>query len=98
MIHGGALTAWLPLPGVFSQIRFRESAAPFSSLLEVTWAELALAVQRLKAESTTTGLDGIPGRAWVLALDDVAPVLEPQLRGLFSLEQGRFPKLWKTRQ
>ncbi|CAB3220326.1 unnamed protein product [Arctia plantaginis] len=63
---------------------------------EVTGVELRVAVLRLKAKNTAPGPDGIPGRAWVLALVDEA--LEPRLRGFFSacLERGQFPKLWRT--
>lgn len=61
---------------------------------EVTWAELALAVQWSKAKNTTLGSDGIPGRAWLLALNDEEPASEPCLRGLLSacFEKGQFPK------
>ncbi|XP_037300876.1 uncharacterized protein LOC119191100, partial [Manduca sexta] len=52
------------------------------------------AVLRLRSKNTAPGLDGIPGRAWVLALEH----LGPRLRSLFSacLEQGVFPVRWKT--
>ncbi|XP_037303253.1 tropomyosin-1, isoforms 33/34-like, partial [Manduca sexta] len=56
---------------------------------EVSPAELRAAVLRLRSKNTAPGLDGIPGRAWVLALEH----LGPRLRRLFSacLEQGRLP-------
>lgn len=56
-------------------------------------AELAVAVIRLRARNTAPGPDGIPGRAWVLAMDALQPWL---LRLLTAcLEQGCFPKEWK---
>lgn len=60
----------------------------------VSEGELAAAVRRLRAKNTAPGPDGIPGRAWVLALE----ALEPRFRELLTscLEQGRFPSQWKT--
>jgi hypothetical protein len=62
---------------------------------EATWVELREAVLRLQTKKTALGPDGIPGRAWVLALKEA---LGPRLLRLFSacLEKGQFPKLWKT--
>ncbi|XP_063547540.1 uncharacterized protein LOC134754988 [Cydia strobilella] len=61
---------------------------------EVTEGELRAAVLRLRAKNTAPGPDGVPGRAWVLALGP----LESRLRALFSgcLTQGRFPRVWKS--
>ena len=60
----------------------------------VTPEELEAAVSRLRAKNTAPGPDGIPGRAWVLAVQ----ALGDRLRGLFTacLEQGRIPPEWKT--
>ncbi|PZC76339.1 hypothetical protein B5X24_HaOG204786 [Helicoverpa armigera] len=61
---------------------------------EVTGVDLRVAVARLKAKNTAPGPDGLPGKAWVLALE----ALGPRLRGLLSacLERGQFPLRWKT--
>ncbi|KMQ85513.1 reverse transcriptase [Lasius niger] len=59
----------------------------------VTKAELTGAIKRLRAKNTAPGPDGIPGRAWALALG----VLGGRLRRLFTicLRSGRFPRIWK---
>lgn len=59
---------------------------------EVTRVELRVAVARIR--NTAPGPDGIPGRAWVLAMK----ALGPRLAGLLSacLERGQFPSRWKT--
>ncbi|XP_049880311.1 uncharacterized protein LOC126376807 [Pectinophora gossypiella] len=71
------------------------SAEPtdWSPQLEVSQDELDRAVKRLRAKNTAPGPDGIPGRAWVLALT----VLRDRLRQLFTscLRQGLFPSEWK---
>ncbi|XP_063372175.1 uncharacterized protein LOC134660374 [Cydia amplana] len=56
--------------------------------------ELAVAVHRLRGKNTAPGPDGIPARAWVLAMK----ALEPRLLRLLTacLEQGCFPKEWKS--
>ena len=56
---------------------------------EVTEVEMRVAVRRLSAKNTAPGPDGLPGKAWVLALK----TLGPRLRGLLSacLERGQFP-------
>ncbi|KMQ81771.1 reverse transcriptase, partial [Lasius niger] len=48
--------------------------------LGVTKEELARGIKRLEAKNTAPGSDGIPGRAWVLALS----VLGDRLRRLFT--------------
>lgn len=60
--------------------------------LEVSKYELARAAQKLSARKAP-GPDGIPGRAWALALGH----LSERLRGLFTncLRLGRFPREWK---
>lgn len=60
----------------------------------VSQGELGAAVLRLKAKNKAPGPDGIPGRAWVLALAE----LGDRFRRLCDacLESGRFPSLWKT--
>ncbi|KAJ0171233.1 hypothetical protein K1T71_012783 [Dendrolimus kikuchii] len=60
----------------------------------VTREELGAAVLRMKSKNTAPGLDGIPGRAWVLSHD----ALESRLTRLFTacLIQGQFPTRWKT--
>ncbi|KMQ86470.1 reverse transcriptase [Lasius niger] len=65
----------------------------WSDELGVTEGELAGAVGRLRRKNTAPGPDGIPGRAWVLALR----VLGDRLRRLFTacLRTGRFPPKWK---
>lgn len=62
--------------------------------LGVTEQELDRAVKRLRARNTAPGPDGIPGRAWVLAL---SAGLGDRLRRLFDgcLRIGVFPKEWK---
>lgn len=61
---------------------------------EVDEVEMKESIRRLGAKNTAPGPDGIPGRAWVLALK----ALCPRLRDLYSacLKQGRFPAQWKT--
>ncbi|XP_045772161.1 uncharacterized protein LOC123872074 [Maniola jurtina] len=71
-------------------------AAPqeaWSDELDVSEEELKRAVRRLATCNTAPGPDGIPGRAWVLALE----VLEYRLRHLFNscLQSGIFPSGWK---
>lgn len=62
---------------------------------EVTDIEMRMAVLRLQSKKTAPGPDGIPGRAWVLALRSG---LGQRLCELFEacLQQGRFPGPWKT--
>ncbi|XP_072934760.1 uncharacterized protein [Epargyreus clarus] len=59
----------------------------------ITEAELEWAVKRLAVRTTAPGPDGIPGRAWVVAL----PVLGERLRRLFTdcLRFGKFPAQWR---
>lgn len=66
----------------------------WSTEFEVAKEELDRAVRRLRAKNTAPGPDGIPGRAWVLAL----PVLGERLRRLFTicLRQSTFPSEWKN--
>ncbi|CAH2215577.1 jg26658, partial [Pararge aegeria aegeria] len=61
--------------------------------LEVSEKELDRAVKRLAKRNTAPGPDGIPGRAWILALE----ALGKRLRGLFNscLRSGVFPSDWK---
>lgn len=61
---------------------------------EVSDTELEAAVRRLRAKNTAPGPDGIPGRAWVLALE----YLGSRLRRLFTacLQLGQFPPQWKV--
>jgi hypothetical protein len=60
---------------------------------EVTSGELSAAVDRMKTKNTAPGLDGVPGRAWALALGP----LEMRLRTLYTqcLQRGTFPMPWK---
>ncbi|XP_063532848.1 uncharacterized protein LOC134743387 [Cydia strobilella] len=60
----------------------------------VSAEELRAAVRRMRIKNTAPGPDGLPGRAWALAIAE----LEPRLTRLFSacLDQGRFPVAWKT--
>lgn len=69
------------------------NVSDWSEDLEVSEMELSMAVKRLAARNTAPGPDGIPGRAWVLALK----VLGARLRRLFSscFRNGQFPALWK---
>jgi hypothetical protein len=57
-------------------------------------AELGVAINRLRVRNTAPGPDGIPGRAWVLAME----ALEPKMLRVLTacLEQGCFPKEWKS--
>jgi len=66
---------------------------PWTDDLGITEEELIGAIRRLRAKNTAPGPDGIPGRAWVLALG----VLGDRLRRLFSacLQTGQFPPEWK---
>lgn len=61
----------------------------------ITEGEMYAGVLRLRSKNTAPGPDGIPGRVLVLALE---AALEPRLRGLLDtcLEQGRFPRKWKS--
>lgn len=65
----------------------------WSADIGVTEGELLRAVRRLGAKNTALGPDGIPGRAWVIALS----VLGDRLRQLFDccLRTGRFSPIWK---
>lgn len=60
----------------------------------VTEAEFDAAVFKLRTKKTAPGLDGIPGRALVVALSE----LGEWVRHLFTacLAQGSFPQRWKT--
>lgn len=60
----------------------------------VTSAELALAVHRMGLKNTAPGPDGIPGRAWVLAMKE----MEPRVLSVLTncLVQGRVPRSWKA--
>ncbi|KAJ0175856.1 hypothetical protein K1T71_009015 [Dendrolimus kikuchii] len=71
-----------------------EPSADRDPVPTVDRVELGVAMLRLKAKNAAPGLDGIPGRAWVLSYD----ALEPRLMRLFGacLEQGQFPQRWKT--
>lgn len=71
------------------------TAAVTSQEIEVSEAEMGAAVMRLRAKGNKApGLDGVPGKALVLALT----YLEPSLRSIFTkcLEDGQFPVQWKT--
>lgn len=72
----------------------RETGDAEDTSPEVTAGELGAAVLRLRAKNAAPGLDGVPGRVWVMSMD----ILEEKVRALFSasLAQGRFPRLWKT--
>lgn len=61
---------------------------------QVSEGELAAAILRLRAKNKAPGPDGIPGRAWVLALG----ALEQRFRGLLTecFKSGRIPRQWKT--
>lgn len=61
---------------------------------EITEEELSAAILRLRAKNTAPGPDGIPGRALALALKELAPRFKGFL--VACLEQGCFPKSWKT--
>ncbi|XP_032670984.1 uncharacterized protein LOC116844028 [Odontomachus brunneus] len=64
--------------------------------LGVTAEEMRRAAKRLGAKGKAPGPDGIPGRAWALALAQEAEVGD-RLRRLFTrcLEAGLFPAPWK---
>ncbi|XP_063620671.1 uncharacterized protein LOC134793075 [Cydia splendana] len=70
-----------------------DAGADDTDVPEVTEGELGAAVLRIN-KNKAPGPDGIPGRAWVLAIGP----LGPRVRALFSacFEQGRFPRMWKT--
>ncbi|KAL0861198.1 hypothetical protein ABMA27_008766 [Loxostege sticticalis] len=61
----------------------------------VSEGELGAAILRLQAKNTAPGPDGLPGKAWVLALKSG---LEPRFRALLTvcLKEGYFPQRWKT--
>jgi len=56
---------------------------------EITRDELDRAVKRMGAKNTASGPDGVPGRAWVLAMS----ALKERLRDFFNelLGSGWFP-------
>ncbi|XP_041972340.1 uncharacterized protein LOC121728266 [Aricia agestis] len=60
----------------------------------VTPEELASAVHRMSLKNRAPGLDGVPGRVWVLAIKH----LEAQVLEVFTkcLVQGRVPRRWKS--
>ncbi|CAH2049860.1 unnamed protein product, partial [Iphiclides podalirius] len=72
-----------------------EMTDPSLDIPEVTPGEFGAAVLRMKLKSAAPGPDGIPGRAWALALGDA---LEPRLREMFTacLAQAIIPQRWKT--
>lgn len=61
---------------------------------EVTSVELGVALLRLRGRTKAPGLDGVPGRAVIIALDP----LEERFRALLNacLVQGQFPRQWKA--
>nr|XP_031847715.1 uncharacterized protein LOC116433609 [Nomia melanderi] len=71
-----------------------EPVADWSPELGVTEEEMVGVIRRIRVKRTAPGPDGIPGRAWSLALG----VLGKRLRGLFTacLKSGLVPDLWKT--
>lgn len=60
----------------------------------VTSSELAVAVQKMSLKNTAPGLDGVPGRAWVLAIEFMEPCVLATLTN--CLVQGRVPRRWKS--
>ncbi|XP_041987884.1 uncharacterized protein LOC121739463 [Aricia agestis] len=60
----------------------------------VTPEELAAAVHKMSLKNRAPGLDGVPGRVWVLAIKH----LEAQVLEVFTkcLVQGRVPRRWKS--
>lgn len=56
--------------------------------------ELRHAVLRMRSKNTAPGLDGIPGKALALALEEMGP----RLVALFDrcIERGEYPVIWKT--
>lgn len=60
----------------------------------VTEEELRVAVRKMKSKKTAPGLDGVPGRALVVALTE----MDEWARKLFTLclARGVFPQSWKT--
>lgn len=72
-----------------------ESRGEVDVVPPVSEGELWAAILRLRAKSKAPGPDGIPGRAWAVALE---VALGDRFRGLLSrcLETSRFPSLWKT--
>lgn len=70
------------------------SAEAEAEVPPVSQGELGAAILRLRAKNKAPGPDGVPGRAVVLALDE----LGDRFRRLCTacLESGRFPTLWKT--
>ncbi|XP_041973441.1 uncharacterized protein LOC121729121, partial [Aricia agestis] len=60
----------------------------------VTAGELAAAVHKMGLKNRAPGLDGVPGRVWVLAMEQ----MEARVLALLNmcLVQGRVPRRWKT--
>ncbi|XP_041969323.1 uncharacterized protein LOC121726158 [Aricia agestis] len=60
----------------------------------VTAGELAAAVHKMALQNKAPGLDGVPGRVWVLAMEQ----MEERVLALLNMcfVQGRIPRRWKT--
>ncbi|XP_026324446.1 uncharacterized protein LOC113233538 [Hyposmocoma kahamanoa] len=83
-----------PAPGSSGQVSVTDEDT-WSDDLGITDEELDRAVRRLGARNTAPGPDGVPGRAWVLALH---ARLGNHMRRLFTscLRSGVFPSGWKS--
>ncbi|XP_041981665.1 uncharacterized protein LOC121735065 [Aricia agestis] len=60
----------------------------------VSAGELAAAVHKMSLQNKAPGLDGVPGRVWVLAMEHMEARVLAVLN--LCLVQGRVPRRWKT--
>ncbi|XP_041986937.1 uncharacterized protein LOC121738768 [Aricia agestis] len=60
----------------------------------VSAGELAVAVHKMSLQNKAPGLDGVPGRVWVLAMEHMEARVLAVLN--LCLVQGRVPRRWKT--
>lgn len=82
---------WVPPPMTAPELA-RENEV--NVVPPVTEVEFEVAVLKLRSKNTAPGLDGVPGRALVVAVKEMGE----HVKALFTacLERGQFPQVWKT--